>query len=66
MTKFVAAGRRAVATFLFAGLGQVIAYPLLDVDVSLLKVAAATGAGAVVNLIYRWSEAVVGERRGNG
>lgn len=63
MTKFQAAARKAVATFLFAGLGQIVAYPILEVDVATWKVGAVTGIGAVLNLVYRWSEAVVHERR---
>ena len=56
MTKFVNAARRAVATFLFAGLGVVVGQPLLDIDTPTWKLVASVGAGAIINLVYRWSE----------
>ena len=63
MKNLVASARRAVATFLFATLGCLVGLPILDADVATWKVAIATGAGSVLNLLYRWSEAVVSERR---
>ena len=63
MKNLVASARRAVATFLFATLGCLVGLPILDADGATWKVAIATGAGSVLNLLYRWSEAVVSERR---
>lgn len=54
--KFIAAARKAVATFLFASLGLLIGAPLLDIDTETWKLALSTGLGALINLIYRWAE----------
>jgi uncharacterized membrane protein YcaP (DUF421 family) len=56
MSKFQRAARKATATFLFASLGQVIAVPILDIDVAVWKLAVATGVGSLLNLVYRWAE----------
>lgn len=56
MTKFVQAARRAVATFLFASIGLLIGAPVFGIDVATWKLAASTGLGAVLNLVYRWAE----------
>lgn len=61
MTKFVKSAKKAVATFLFAGLGVTVANPVLDMDVAQWKLVVATGAGALINLAYRWSEAALKE-----
>ena len=63
MKKLIASARRGVATFLFATLGCLVGFPILDVDVATWKVALSTGLGSIVNTVYRWSEAVVNERR---
>jgi hypothetical protein len=63
MTKFLPAARKAIATFLFATLGVLIGFNIADVDVATLEVALGTGLGAIINLVYRWSEAVVHERK---
>ena len=63
MDKLFGSMRRGVATFLFATLGCLVGLPLLDADVATWKVALSTGLGSIVNMIYRWSEAVVNERR---
>jgi hypothetical protein len=62
MSRFKTAARKAVATFLFATLGVVAGFNVMDVDVATWQVALGTGLGAVLNLVYRWSEAVVRER----
>lgn len=54
--KFIAAFRKAVATFLFASLGLLIGAPLLGIDTETWKLAVSTGLGAVLNLVYRWAE----------
>ena len=56
VTKFVAAARKATATFLFAGLGVVVGGPAFDIDAPAWKLAASVGLGAVINLVYRWAE----------
>lgn len=66
MSKMQAAARKALATFLFASLGCIVGFSVFEVDVALWQTAAGTGIGAVLNLVYRWSEAVVGERREGG
>lgn len=63
-SKLTTAARKALATFLFASLGCIVGFDVLAVDVATWKVAASTGLGALVNLIYRWSEAVIRERDG--
>lgn len=54
--KFLAAFRKAVATFLFASLGLLIGAPVFGIDAAAWKIAASTGLGAVLNLVYRWAE----------
>lgn len=61
MTKFVRALRRAVATFIFGAIGTVGTLSVFDTDVATWKVILGSGIGAVINLVYRWSEAVVKE-----
>lgn len=63
MKKFLASGRRALATFIFATMGCLVGFDLFNVDAATWKVAASTGVGAVGNLAYRWAEAVLHERR---
>lgn len=48
------AAYRALRTFLQSFLAIVTAGPLLDVDVSTLKVAALSGVAAVLALLQRW------------
>jgi hypothetical protein len=60
MTAFEAAGRRALATFLFAFLGVLMTVPLFDSTVDIWLLALGAGVGAVLNLVYRWAEAEVG------
>lgn len=47
--------KKAVATFLFATSGALIGTPVFGIE--FWKTAAAVGLGAVINFIYRWSEA---------
>lgn len=54
--KFLAAFRKALATFLFASLGLLIGAPLLGIDTETWKLAVSTGLGALLNLVYRWAE----------
>lgn len=54
--KFIAALRKAVATFLFASLGLLIGAPLLGIDAETWKLALSAGLGALLNLVYRWAE----------
>jgi hypothetical protein len=61
MTELARALRRAVATFLFATLGTVSTLSIFDTDVATWKIIVGTGVGALVNLVYRWSEAVLKE-----
>ena len=56
LVKLVNAMRRAIATFLFAGLGVVIGKPLFDIGAPVWKLAASVGLGSPANLIYRWAE----------
>ena len=63
MSKFLGSLRRAFATFLFATTGCLVGFPIMDADVATWKIAVGTGVGSLVNLAYRWSEAVVNERR---
>lgn len=58
---FLAAFRKALATFIFATTGQLIGMPLLDIDVKVWKAVLASGVGALLNLAYRWSESAVKE-----
>jgi hypothetical protein len=53
--------RKALATFLFSTLGMLVGVNILDVDIATWKLVASTGIGSVLNLVYRWSEAVVKE-----
>ena len=39
------------------------AFAAFDVDVETWKLAISTGLGALINLVYRWSESVVNERK---
>jgi hypothetical protein len=61
MTTFARAGRKAVATFLFASLGVLVGSSVFDAGWPLWQQASSVGIGAVLNLVYRWSEAVVRE-----
>ena len=63
MTKFARAARKAVATFLFASTGVVVGSSVFDVGWPLWQQALSVGVGALLNLVYRWSESVV--REGN-
>jgi len=62
-SNFRMASRRAVATFLFSTLGVLLGANVMALDVATWQLALSTGIGAVLNLVYRWSEAVVAERR---
>jgi hypothetical protein len=53
--------RKAVATFLFSTLGMLVGVNVLDVDIATWKLVVSTGIGSLLNLVYRWSEAVVKE-----
>lgn len=59
MEKFKVALHKAVATFVFATTGALIGNPVFNLNVAIWKVAATTGLGALINLAYRWSEAVI-------
>jgi hypothetical protein len=63
MEKFKPALKKAVATFVFATTGTLIGNPVFNLNVAVWKVAAATGLGALINLAYRWSEAVINGRK---
>lgn len=56
ITKLGRAARKALATFVFATGGVLIANPILDMDVASWKLALGTGAGSLLNLAYRWAE----------
>ena len=56
MNKFLLAARKALATFLFAGIGVVLGVPVLDIDADAWKLVLSVGAGATLNLVYRWAE----------
>ena len=47
--------KKAVATFVFATSGALIGTPLFGIE--FWKTAAAVGLGALLNFVYRWSEA---------
>jgi hypothetical protein len=64
MTRFMMAARKAVATFIFAAGGVLLGEPLLDYSIATWKVAASVGLGALLNLVYRWSEATLKEGDG--
>ena len=55
MNSWEAPLKKAVATFIFATSGALVGTPLLGVE--FWKTAAAVGLGAVLNFVYRWSEA---------
>ena len=61
MTKLTRALRRAVATFIFATFGTVSTLSIFETDVATWKIIIGTGVGALLNLGYRWSEAVIKE-----
>lgn len=61
MTKLTRAARRAAATFVFAGAGTLVGNSIFDVDAAVWKAAAGVGIGALINLVYRWAEAVLKE-----
>ena len=61
MTELMRAARRAVATFIFATAGTVSTLSIFDADVATWKILVGTGVGALANLAYRWSEAVLKE-----
>lgn len=63
MIKFTPALKKAVATFIFATTGVLVGTPIFNIDVSLWKLAAGTGLGALLNLAYRWSESVINGKR---
>jgi hypothetical protein len=52
----IVASKKALATFLFASIGVLLGNDLLNIDAPVWKLAASTGGGAVLNLIYRWAE----------
>lgn len=56
MPGFIRALRKAVATFLFASIGLLIGAPVFGIETETWKLAASTGLGAVLNLVYRWAE----------
>lgn len=56
--RFLAAFRKALATLVFSTTGMLIGVNLLDVDMATWKLIASTGAGSLLNLAYRWAEAV--------
>ena len=66
MSKFQAAARKAVATFVFATTGTLIGVNIMALDVAAWQAAAMSGLGALINLAYRWSEAVLRERGSEG
>lgn len=59
MNKLKKAARKALATFLFSSLGVIGTSSLFGKGV--LIPALGVGVGALVNLAYRWSEAVLKE-----
>lgn len=61
MTKLTRAARRAVATFVFATVGTLAGNSIFDVDAAAWKPIVGAGIGALLNLAYRWSEAVIKE-----
>ena len=63
MNKFRIALRKAAATFIFSSLSVLGLSNVLGMDVAAWKLAVSTGLGAVLNLGYRWSEAVVKEKK---
>jgi len=56
---FNLAGRKALATFVFATTGVLAGANLFDLDAATWKLVVSTGLGSLVNLAYRWSESVL-------
>ena len=61
MSKFQRALKKAVATFIFSTGGVMLGSNLLGADWALWKQALSTGIGALLNLVYRWSESAMKE-----
>lgn len=61
MNTIMRALRRATATFVFATAGTVATLSIFETDVATWKIIVGTGMGALINLAYRWSEAVLKE-----
>ena len=59
MTKYQAAAKKALATFVFASTGILVGGALGGVEV--WKTALWTGVGAVINFLYRASEQFVND-----
>jgi len=59
MNKFSNAGKKALATFIFATAGVIVGSPIVGLDAEAWKLAVGTGIGALINLAYRWSESVL-------
>jgi hypothetical protein len=59
MHSFSTAGKKALATFIFATAGVVVGSPLVGIEAEAWKLAIGTGIGALINLAYRWSESVL-------
>jgi hypothetical protein len=59
MTKFTAAFRKALATFVFATAGLLVGVNVFDADVAFWQLVASTGIGSLINLAYRWAEAEI-------
>jgi hypothetical protein len=59
--KFKKSLRKALATFIFSTVGMLLGVNILDVDMSTWKLVLSTGAGSLLNLLFRWAEAVVKE-----
>lgn len=59
MTNFTTAGKKALATFIFATAGVIVGSPVVGLDTEAWKLAVGTGIGALINLAYRWSESVL-------
>ena len=60
-TNFKKSLRKAVATLLFSTIGLLLGVNIFDVDFETWKIVASTGIGSILNLIFRWAEAVVKE-----
>mgnify|MGYP006921356249 CR=1 FL=1 len=54
--RFWVSARKAVATFLFASIGQLVGVAVFDADIAVWKLAVGNGIGALLNLVYRWAE----------
>lgn len=62
MSNFQRSARKALATFIFATIGSLLTVNgIFDADLALWKTALGSGIGAVLNLVYRWAEAVKDE-----